>query len=60
MTIGRRLVFSILMSALAAAGAGPALAQACTRQGTDVSCNDGKRGILSGDAISSQTAHDRA
>jgi hypothetical protein len=49
MTIGRRLVFSILISAFA--GAGPALAQACTRHGTDVSCHDGRRGILFGDAI---------
>jgi hypothetical protein len=51
MTIGRRLVISILMSALAVTGAGPALAQACTRQGADVSCDDGRRGILSGGAI---------
>jgi hypothetical protein len=49
MTIDRALVFSILMSALAYAG--PALAQSCTRQGIDVSCDDGQRGILSGDAI---------
>src|SRR5229473_721207 len=32
-------------------GAGPALAQACTRQGVDVSCDDGRRGVWSGDAI---------
>ena len=46
----RALVFSILM-ATAALDAGPALAQACTRQGLDVACEDGRRGILSGDAI---------
>jgi hypothetical protein len=51
MTIDRALVFSILMSAFATGYAGPALAQSCTRQGIDVSCDDGRRGILSGDAI---------
>ena len=51
MTINRALVFSILMSAIAAGYAGPALAQACSRQGVDVSCDDGRRGILAGDAI---------
>ena len=51
MTIHRTLAFSILMSAAAALDAGPALAQACTRQGVDVACDDGRRGILSGDAI---------
>ena len=51
MTIDRTLVFSILMSAVAAGYAGPAMAQACARQGIDVACNNGRRGILSGDAI---------
>jgi hypothetical protein len=51
MTIDRALVFSILMSAVAGGYAGPAMAQACTRQGIDVACDDGRRGILSGDAI---------
>ena len=51
MTIHRTLAFSILMSAAAALDAGPALAQACTRQGVDVACDDGRRGILSGDTI---------
>ncbi len=51
MTISRALVFSILMSAIAAGYAGPALAQACTREGANVSCDDGRRGLLSGDAI---------
>jgi hypothetical protein len=50
-TVDRALVFSILMSAAAAFYAGPARAQACTRQGVDVACDDGRRGILSGDAI---------
>src|SRR6266851_2892015 len=51
MTIDRRFVFAILMSAISAADTVPALAQACTRQGIDVTCDDGRRGILSGDAI---------
>ena len=51
MATHRTLVFSILMSAAAALHAGPALAQACTRQGVDVACDDGRRGILSGDTI---------
>ncbi len=51
MAIDRALVFSILLSAIPAASAGPALAQACTRQGIDVSCDDGRRGILSGQTI---------
>jgi hypothetical protein len=51
MAIDRALVFSILMSAAAAGYAGPAMAQACSRQGIDVACDDGRRGILSGDAI---------
>src|SRR5882762_9353334 len=51
MTITRTLVFSLLLSAMVAGSAGPLLAQSCTRQGTDVSCDDGRRGIFSGDAI---------
>jgi hypothetical protein len=51
MTIDRALLFSALISAISAAGAGPAPAQACTRQDIDVSCDDGRRGIFSGDAI---------
>jgi hypothetical protein len=51
MAIDRALVVLILMSAIAAGYAGPALAQACTRQGIDVSCDDGRRGVWSGDTI---------
>ena len=50
MTIDRALVFLILLAA-AQIDAGPALAQSCKRQGLDVACDDGKRGLLSGDAI---------
>jgi len=51
MTVDRRLVFSILMLAVSAGGAGPAQAQACSRVGADVTCDDGLRGVWSGDAI---------
>ena len=51
MTVDRRLVLSILMLAISAGGAGPALAQACSRVGADVTCDDGRRGLWSGDAI---------
>jgi hypothetical protein len=51
MTIDRALAFSILVSTMLAAGAGPALAQACSRDGADVSCGDGRRDLFSGDAI---------
>jgi hypothetical protein len=51
MTITQALVLSIALAAIAAGSAAPALAQSCTKQGTDVSCDDGRRGLLSGDAI---------
>jgi hypothetical protein len=51
MTIDRALAFSTLILAMLAGSAAPALAQACTRQGIDVTCDDGRRGIFSGQAI---------
>src|SRR5688572_15114697 len=51
MTTYRALIASILVSASAVLDAGPVLAQACTRQGLDVACDDGRRGVLSGDTI---------
>ena len=51
MIITRALSFSMLISALVVGAAGPAVAQSCTRQGVDVSCDDGRRGVLAGDAI---------
>jgi hypothetical protein len=51
MAIDRALAFSILISAIATGCASPAMAQACTREGANVSCDDGRRGLLSGDAI---------
>jgi len=32
-------------------GVGSAMAQSCTRQGVDVTCDDGRRGVFAGDAI---------
>jgi hypothetical protein len=51
MTIDRTLRVAILITAIAAGRASPAMAQACTRDGANVSCDDGRRGLLSGDAI---------
>ena len=51
MTINRTLGLAILISAVATGWASLALAQACTREGANVSCDDGRRGLLSGDAI---------
>jgi hypothetical protein len=50
MMITRALQFSILFSALALT-AGPAMAQSCTRQGVDVTCDDGRRGIFAGESL---------
>jgi hypothetical protein len=47
--IQQTLVLALLSAA--ACGAGAAQAQNCARAGTDVTCDDGRRGILSGDAI---------
>jgi hypothetical protein len=51
MTITRTLMFSVWLAAMVAGSTAPALAQSCSKQGVDVSCDDGRRGILSGDAI---------
>ena len=51
MIITRTLLYAILVSAFAGAAAGPAMAQACSRQGVDVTCDDGRRGVFAGDAI---------
>ena len=49
MIFTRTLWLSILISAFAGAATGPAMAQACTRQGVDVTCDDGRRGIFAGE-----------
>jgi hypothetical protein len=51
MTIHQTLIFSICLSAVGAGGMESAMAQACTHDGPVVSCDDGRRGMLSGDAI---------
>jgi hypothetical protein len=51
MGIDRALALAICTATMALGGAGPAMAQACSRQGDIVSCDDGCRGMLSGDAI---------
>jgi 2-polyprenyl-6-methoxyphenol hydroxylase-like FAD-dependent oxidoreductase len=43
---------TIVLVALAITwSAGSAIAQSCTRQGVDVTCDDGRRGVFAGDAI---------
>jgi hypothetical protein len=49
MTINRAFALLLLIAALGSAGS--ALAQVCTRQGVDVTCDDGRHGILAGDTI---------
>ena len=51
MSIRPTKAFAAVTIAIALLAAAPALAQTCTRQGNDVSCDDGKRGIFTGDAI---------
>jgi hypothetical protein len=51
MTIHQTLMFSICLSAVGAGGMESAMAQACTHDGPVVNCDDGRRGMLSGDAI---------
>jgi hypothetical protein len=48
-SIGVATIATALLIALGCAG--PAMAQACTHDGPVVMCNDGRRGLLSGDAI---------
>jgi hypothetical protein len=50
MTINRTLIAAILLSAITMSP-GPALAKVCYREGPAVTCDDGRRGVLSGDAI---------
>ena len=47
----RPLMIGILIAAAAWSAASSAQAQSCTRQGTDVTCSDGRRGVFTGDAI---------
>ena len=51
MNIRSKIASAVLVSVVALGCAAPAAAQKCTRQGTDVTCDDGRRGIFTGDAI---------
>ena len=51
MTNGRMLQLAIILAAIGTGYTVPARAQACSHDGPVVTCNDGRRGILSGDAI---------
>jgi len=51
MVLGSTFAAAVVMAAIVSGAAGSALAQACTRAGVDVSCDDGRRGVFSGDAI---------
>ena len=51
MSIRQTKAFAAAAMAIALLSAAPALAQTCTRQGNDVTCDDGKRGFFTGDAI---------
>ena len=51
MNIHHTNTFTTIAVAIALLSAAPAHAQTCTRQGNDVTCDDGKRGVFTGDAI---------
>jgi hypothetical protein len=51
MTLYRALGLAGLVVAASTAFCPEAMAQACTRNGPDVTCDDGRHGILSGDVI---------
>ena len=50
MTIDRAPGLAIVISTIARGWVSAAMAQASTREGAIVSCDDGRRGLLSGDA----------
>jgi hypothetical protein len=47
----RRTAIAAVTCLVAIGCAGSAFAQNCTRQGNDVTCDDGKHGVFTGDAI---------
>jgi hypothetical protein len=52
MSIRQEAAFVVAALTVIALGLiGPAKAQSCTRQGNDVTCDDGRHGIFTGDAI---------
>ncbi|MCP3474849.1 hypothetical protein NLM33_31505 [Bradyrhizobium sp. CCGUVB1N3] len=46
-----RAIAALGLVSIFAVISGPAAAQMCTRQGVDVTCDDGRRGVLAGNAI---------
>jgi len=46
-----RVAFIVIALAATVGAPGLAYAQHCTRQGNDITCDDGRRGIMEGDAI---------
>jgi hypothetical protein len=59
MTIDRALNLTVLLAAITMGCLGPAMAQVCNHEGPVVTCDDGRRGVLSGDGIICPTAPDR-
>ena len=51
MTIRRTLALALVPSAILAGADGAVAAGGCTRTGVDVTCDDGRRGVLEGNAI---------
>jgi hypothetical protein len=51
MNIRPKIACAVLVSAIALGCARPAVAQKCTRQANDVTCDDGRRGLFTGGAI---------
>src|ERR1700757_1639524 len=51
MSIRQTKALAAVSLAIALLSTAPASAQTCTRQGNDVTCDDGKRGVFTGDAI---------
>ena len=51
MNITHKAVLAVAGAAIVLGCALPARAQTCTRKANDVTCDDGKRGIFTGDAI---------
>jgi hypothetical protein len=48
---GHRLTFALFIAVPLVAGAQPTLAQVCSHDGPVVTCDDGRRGLKSGDSI---------
>jgi hypothetical protein len=51
MTTPHAAALALMIVVSLTAGAAPAQAQNCTRQGADVTCDDGRHGIFEGNAI---------